>query len=476
MENVWMLEVVLDDYGVKGQIIEVCFGLVVMFYELEFVLGLKVSCVIGFFDDIVWLMLVLLVCVSIVLGCIVIGIELFNVCCEKVVLWEILVLKFFGDGMQLLFLVFGKDIGGGLVVVNLVKMLYLLIVGIIGLGKFVVINIMILLLFYKLMFEECWLIMIDFKMLELLVYDGILYLLFFVVIDLKKVVVVLKWVVGEMEECYCKMFKMGVCNIEGYNGCVCEVLDKFEMFCRIVQIGFDEDIGELIFEIEEFQFEIFFYIVVIVDEMVDLMMVVGKEIEVCIQWFVQMVWVLGIYLIMVMQWFLVDVIIGMIKVNFLMWISFQVMLKIDSCIILGEQGVEQLLGQGDMLYMVGGFKIICVYGFFVSDEEVEEIVNYLKFFGLLFYMLGVVEGFEEDRVDSIDQVLGLFLGEGGDGEFYDMVVVIVVKDRKCLISYIQCKLVIGYNKVVCLVEQMEDQGVVSFVNYVGKCEVLVFEV
>lgn len=281
-ENVWMLELVLDDYGIKGEIVSVCFGFVVMMYEFEFVFGLKVSCVIGLVDDIVCLMLVLFVCVLILLGCSVIGIELLNDNCEMVCFCEILFGCDYGDGKYKLLFVLGKDIGGDFVVVNFVKMFYLLIVGMIGLGKLVVINIMILLLLYKLLLDECCLIMIDFKMLELLVYDGIFYLLLFVVIDFKKVVVVLKWVVGEMEEWYCKMLKMGVCNIDGYNGCVEDVLFKNEMFSCMVQIGFDDEIGDLIFEIEEFVLEKMLYIVVVVDEMVDLMMVVGKEIEVCI--------------------------------------------------------------------------------------------------------------------------------------------------------------------------------------------------
>lgn len=229
-ENVWMFEMVLDDYGVKGEIVLVCSGLVVIMYEFEFVSGLKVSCVIGLVDDIVCFMVVLLVCVLIVSGWFVIGIELLNDKCEMVVFCEIFFSCEYEVGNCKLFLVLGKDIGGDLVVVNFVKMFYFLIVGMIGFGKLVVINMMIFSLFYKLILEECWMIMIDFKMLEFLVYDGILYFLFFVVIDLKKVVVVFKWIVGEMEDCYCKMFKMGVWNIDGYNSCVEDVLKKGEMF------------------------------------------------------------------------------------------------------------------------------------------------------------------------------------------------------------------------------------------------------
>ena len=318
--------------------------------------------------------------------------------------------------------------------------------------------------------------MIDPKMLELSVYDGIPHLLSPVVTDPKKAVVALKWVVGEMEERYRRMSKMGVRNIEGYNGRVREALDKNEMFKRTVQTGFDEDTGEPVFETEEFQPESFPYIVVIVDEMADLMRVAGKEIEACIQRLAQMARASGIHLIMATQRPSVDVITGTIKANFPTRISFQVTSKIDSRTILGEQGAEQLLGQGDMLYMAGGSKITRVHGPFVSDEEVEEVVNHLKSFGPPSYMSGVVEGPDEEKADSIDMVLGLSTGEGGDAELYDMSVAIVAKDRKCSTSYIQRKLAIGYNKAARLVEQMEEQGVVTPANHVGKREVLVPEV
>ncbi len=353
---------------------------------------------------------------------------------------------------------------------------HLLIAGTTGSGKSVAINTMILSLLYKLSPEECRLIMIDPKMLELSVYDGIPHLLSPVVTDPKKAVVALKWVVGEMEERYRRMSKMGVRNIEGYNGRVREALDKGEMFKRTVQTGFDEDTGEPVFETEEFQPETFPYIVVIVDEMADLMMVAGKEIEACIQRLAQMARASGIHLIMATQRPSVDVITGTIKANFPTRISFQVTSKIDSRTILGEQGAEQLLGQGDMLYMAGGSRITRVHGPFVSDEEVEEVVNHLKSFGPPTYMSGVVEGPDEERADSIDQVLGLSTGEGGDAELYDLAVAIVAKDRKCSTSYIQRKLAIGYNKAARLVEQMEEQGIVTSANHVGKREVLVPEV
>ena len=475
-DNARMLEAVLDDYGVKGQITEVRPGPVVTLYELEPAPGLKASRVIGLADDIARSMSALSARVSTVPGRSVIGIELPNIRREKVVLREILAAPSYTDGTQPLPLALGKDIGGGPVVANLAKMPHLLIAGTTGSGKSVAINTMILSLLYKLTPEECRLIMIDPKMLELSVYDGIPHLLSPVVTDPKKAVVALKWVVGEMEERYRRMSKMGVRNIEGYNGRVREALDKNEMFKRTVQTGFDEDTGEPIFETEEFQPETFPYIVVIVDEMADLMMVAGKEIEACIQRLAQMARASGIHLIMATQRPSVDVITGTIKANFPTRISFQVTSKIDSRTILGEQGAEQLLGQGDMLYMAGGSKITRVHGPFVSDEEVEEVVNHLKSFGPPSYMSGVVEGPDEERADSIDQVLGLSTGEGGDAELYDLAVAIVAKDRKCSTSYIQRKLAIGYNKAARLVEQMEDQGVVSAANHVGKREVLVPEV
>ncbi|MBK4214502.1 DNA translocase FtsK 4TM domain-containing protein [Paracoccus caeni] len=476
MENARMLEAVLDDYGVKGQITEVRPGPVVTLYELEPAPGLKASRVIGLSDDIARSMSALSARVSTVPGRTVIGIELPNARREKVLLREILAARAFGDGTHPLPLALGKDIGGDPVVANLAKMPHLLIAGTTGSGKSVAINTMILSLLYKLTPEECRLIMIDPKMLELSVYDGIPHLLSPVVTDPKKAVVALKWVVGEMEERYRRMSKMGVRNIEGYNGRVRDALSKNEMFKRTVQTGFDEDTGEPIFETEEFKPETFPYIVVIVDEMADLMMVAGKEIEACIQRLAQMARASGIHLIMATQRPSVDVITGTIKANFPTRISFQVTSKIDSRTILGEQGAEQLLGQGDMLYMGNGARITRIHGPFCSDEEVEEVVNHLKSFGPPSYKSGVLEGPEDDRADDIDAVLGLGGGDGSDDQLYDQAVMIVARDRKCSTSYIQRKLAIGYNKAARLVEQMEEQGVVSSANHVGKREVLVPEV
>ena len=474
-QNARMLETVLDDYGVKGDIVSVRPGPVVTMYELEPAPGLKASRVIGLADDIARSMSALSARVSTVPGRSVIGIELPNEHREKVMLREILANRGFGDGHQQLPIALGKDIGGDAMIVNLAKMPHLLIAGTTGSGKSVAINTMILSLLYKLTPDECRMIMIDPKMLELSVYDGIPHLLSPVVTDPKKAVVALKWVVGEMEERYRKMSKMGVRNIDGYNGRVDETLAKNEMFSRTVQTGFDDATGEPVFETEEFAPERMPYIVVIVDEMADLMMVAGKEIEACIQRLAQMARASGIHLIMATQRPSVDVITGTIKANFPTRISFQVTSKIDSRTILGEMGAEQLLGMGDMLYMAGGGKITRCHGPFVSDEEVEEVVNNLKAYGPPEYVSHVVAGPPEDKASSIDAVLGLGGNTDGEDALYDQAVQIVLTDRKCSTSYIQRKLAIGYNKAARLVEQMEDERVVSAANHVGKREILVPE-
>ncbi|MBO6603762.1 MAG: DNA translocase FtsK 4TM domain-containing protein [Roseicyclus sp.] len=474
-ENARMLENVLDDYGVKGEIVSVRPGPVVTMYELEPAPGLKASRVIGLADDIARSMSALSARVSTVPGRSVIGIELPNQHREKVVLREILSSRDFGDGNQSLPLALGKDIGGDPIVANLAKMPHLLIAGTTGSGKSVAINTMILSLLYKLTPEECRMIMIDPKMLELSVYDGIPHLLSPVVTDPKKAVVALKWTVGEMEERYRKMSKMGVRNIEGYNSRVEDALSKGEMFSRTVQTGFDDDTGEPVFETEEFAPEKMPFIVVIVDEMADLMMVAGKEIEACIQRLAQMARASGIHIIMATQRPSVDVITGTIKANFPTRISFHVTSKVDSRTILGEQGAEQLLGMGDMLYMAGGAKITRVHGPFVSDEEVEEIVCHLKSFGPPDYAASVLDGPDGDKESDIDLVLGLGGNTDGEDALYDQAVQIVITDRKCSTSYIQRKLAIGYNKAARLVEQMEESGLVSPANHVGKREILVPE-
>ena len=471
-DNARLLMSVLEDYGVKGEIVSVRPGPVVTMYELEPAPGLKASRVIGLADDIARSMSALSARVSTVPGRSVIGIELPNDKREKVVLREILSARGF-DGSMRLPLALGKTIGGDAEVADLARMPHLLIAGTTGSGKSVAINTMILSLLYTLSPEQCRVIMIDPKMLELSVYDGIPHLLSPVVTDPKKAVVALKWVVAEMEERYRRMSKLGVRNIDGFNGRVREALAKGETFTRTVQTGFDDETGDPVFETEETVPETIPYIVVVVDEMADLMMVAGKEIEACIQRLAQMARASGIHLIMATQRPSVDVITGTIKANFPTRISFQVTSKIDSRTILGEMGAEQLLGMGDMLHMAGGSRITRVHGPFVSDREVEEVVSHLKDLGPPEYVGAVVEGPEEGEA-SVDAVLGLG-DSGGEDALYDQAVAIVAKDRKCSTSYIQRKLGIGYNKAARLVEQMEDEGVVSPSNHVGKRDVLVPE-
>ncbi len=474
-ENARMLETVLEDYGVRGEITAVKPGPVVTLYELEPAPGLKASRIIGLADDIARSMSALSARVSTMPGRSVIGIELPNAQRETVLLREVLESPAYGDSQVKLALALGKDISGQPVVANLARMPHLLIAGTTGSGKSVAINTMILSLLYRLSPQQCRVIMIDPKMLELSVYDGIPHLLAPVVTEPKKAVVALKWVVAEMEERYRKMSKLGVRNIDGYNARVREALSKGEDLSRVVQTGFDEATGEPVYESEAMQPEEMPFIVVIVDEMADLMMVAGKEIEACIQRLAQMARASGIHLIMATQRPSVDVITGTIKANFPTRISFQVTSKIDSRTILGEQGAEQLLGQGDMLYMAGGGRITRVHGPFVSDEEVEEVVRHLKTLGEPVYESGVTEGADEEVQALVEEKLGLATAADDDASLYDKAVAIVARDRKCSTSYIQRKLAIGYNKAARLVEEMESQGVVSPANAVGKREIMIEE-
>ena len=475
-ENARMLENVLDDYGVRGEILSVKPGPVVTLYELEPAAGLKASRVISLADDIARSMSALATRVSTIPGRSVIGIELPNELREKVLLREILSSRAYGDSNYQLPLALGKNIGGDPIVANLARMPHLLIAGTTGSGKSVGINTMILSLLYKLSPDECKLIMIDPKMLELSVYDGIPHLLSPVVTDPKKAVVALKWAVAEMEERYRKMSKMGVRNIESFNLRVKEALKNNENFTRSIQIGFDEETGEPKFEEQSIKPEYLPFIVIIVDEMADLMMVSGKDIEACIQRLAQMARAAGIHLIMATQRPSVDVITGTIKANFPTRISFQVTSKIDSRTILGEMGAEQLLGMGDMLYMANGGKITRVHGPYVSDEEVEEVVNHLKNQGNPNYVSGIINGPDEETRNRLDIAMGLSPSDSNsENQLYDQAVAIVARDRKCSTSYIQRRLSIGYNKAAKIVETMEEQGVVSQANHVGKREILISE-
>ncbi|MBM3578114.1 MAG: DNA translocase FtsK [Alphaproteobacteria bacterium] len=470
-QNARLLEGVLEDFSVKGDIINVRPGPVVTLYELEPAPGIKSSRVIGLADDIARSMSAVSARVAVVPGRNAIGIELPNQRREMVYLRELIACEDFARSNHKLAIALGKTIGGEPVIVDLARMPHLLVAGTTGSGKSVAINTMILSLLYRLKPEECRLIMVDPKMLELSAYDNIPHLLTPVVTDPKKAVVALKWAVREMEDRYKKMSKLGVRNIDGYNARVAEAQAKGETITRTVQTGFDRETGEAIFEHEEMSLSTLPYIVVIVDEMADLMLVAGKDIEGAIQRLAQMARAAGIHLIMATQRPSVDVITGTIKANFPTRISFQVTSKIDSRTILGEQGAEQLLGQGDMLYMAGGGRISRVHGPFVSDREVEDIVAHVKTQGAPQYLDAITS--EDDVGEDGEAPLPGSMDAEEGGDLYDRAVNIVLRDKKCSTSYIQRRLSVGYNKAASLVERMEQEGVVSAPNHAGKREILV---
>jgi S-DNA-T family DNA segregation ATPase FtsK/SpoIIIE len=469
--NATALESVLGDFGVRGEIINARPGPVVTLYELEPAPGIKSSRVIGLSDDIARSMSALSARVAVVAGRNAIGIELPNPVREKVYLRELLASDNYQDSSARLPLCLGKTIGGEEVIVDLARMPHLLIAGTTGSGKSVAINTMILSLLYRLHPDQCRIIMVDPKMLELSVYDGIPHLLTPVVTDPKKAVVALKWAVREMEERYKKMSKLGVRNIDGYNARVVDAGSKGESLTRTVHTGYDKETGEAIYEEEQLELETLPHIVVIVDEMADLMMVAGKDIEGAVQRLAQMARAAGLHVILATQRPSVDVITGTIKANFPTRISFQVTSKIDSRTILGEQGAEQLLGQGDMLYMAGGGRISRVHGPFVSDEEVEKIVRHLKAQGTPQYLEAVTAGGEdEDEDGAVFDATGMGAPDATD--LYQQAVQIVVRDRKASTSYIQRRLQIGYNRAASIMERMEHEGVIGQPNHAGKREIL----
>jgi S-DNA-T family DNA segregation ATPase FtsK/SpoIIIE len=472
--NATALEGVLADFGVRGEIINARPGPVVTLYELEPAPGIKSSRVIGLADDIARSMSALSARVAVVAGRNVIGIELPNPTREKVYLREQLASRDYIDSSAKLPLCLGKTIGGEPVIVDLARMPHLLIAGTTGSGKSVAINTMILSLLYRLRPDQCRLIMVDPKMLELSVYDGIPHLLTPVVTDPKKAVVALKWAVREMEERYKKMSKLGVRNIDGYNARVAEAKAKGEKLTRTVHTGYDKETGEAIYENEELDLEPLPFVVVIVDEMADLMMVAGKDIEGAVQRLAQMARAAGLHVILATQRPSVDVITGTIKANFPTRISFQVTSKIDSRTILGEQGAEQLLGQGDMLYMAGGGRISRVHGPFCSDEEVEKVVRHLKSQGTPQYLDAVTAAEDEDE-DGNPVFDATGMGESDGGDLYQQAVQVVLRDRKASTSYIQRRLQIGYNRAASLMERMEKEGVVGQANHAGKREILIGE-
>ncbi|TIP22872.1 MAG: DNA translocase FtsK [Mesorhizobium sp.] len=475
-QNARLLEGVLEDFGVKGEIIHVRPGPVVTLYELEPAPGIKSSRVIGLSDDIARSMSAIACRVAVVPGRNAIGIELPNAKRETVYLREIMASRDFETTKAKLALALGKTINGEAVIVDIAKMPHVLVAGTTGSGKSVAINTMILSLLYRLTPQDCRLIMIDPKMLELSVYDGIPHLLTPVVTDPKKAVVALKWTVREMEDRYRKMSKVGVRNIDGFNARVQQAEKKGEKISRTVQTGFDRQTGEAVYETENLDLEPMPYIVVIIDEMADLMMVAGKDIEGAVQRLAQMARAAGIHVIMATQRPSVDVITGTIKANFPTRISFQVTSKIDSRTILGEQGAEQLLGMGDMLYMAGGGRIQRVHGPFVSDDEVEKIVAHLKLQGVPEYLDAITEDDDEDDDEPSGKGGS---GGGGGGNFedsddpYDQAVAVVLRDGKASTSYIQRRLGIGYNRAASIIEKMEKEGIVGPANHAGKREILV---
>ncbi len=461
-QNARLLEQVLEDFGIRGEIVKVRPGPVVTLYELEPAPGIKTSRVIGLADDIARSMSAVSARIATIPGRNVIGIELPNARRQTVYLRELLAAPAVAKAAPKLPLALGKDISGAPVVVDLARMPHLLVAGTTGSGKSVGLNAMVLSLLFRMTPDECKFIMIDPKMLELSIYDDIPHLITPVVTEPKKAVVALKWTVREMEERYRAMSKLGVRNVEGYNARLAKARRSGEVLMRKVQTGFDSETGRPVYEDQPLDLTPLPYIVVVVDEMADLMMVAGKEIEAAIQRLSQMARAAGIHLIMATQRPSVDVVTGTIKANFPTRVSFQVTSKVDSRTILGEQGAEQLLGRGDMLYMAGGGRITRVHGPFIDEAEVESVVAFLREQGAPIYIEGITE--EEDGPGEEDF--------GGGDEMYQQAVDLVVREGRASTSFIQRHLQIGYNRAARIIEQMEKQGVVSPANHVGKREIL----
>ncbi|WP_265015150.1 FtsK/SpoIIIE family DNA translocase [Wolbachia endosymbiont (group B) of Camptogramma bilineatum] len=466
-KNLSLLEQVLSDFGVQGKIISVCYGPVVTLYKLEPQAGTKSARVIGLADDIARSMSALSARISIIRGQNAMGIELPNKEREIVMLRDLLESPEYQNANLNLPIALGKEISGKPIIADLTKMPHLLVAGTTGSGKSVAINTMILSLVYRLSPDECKMIMIDPKMLELSIYDAIPHLITPVVTEPKKAVIALKWIVKEMENRYRMMSYLNVRNVINYNQKITEAMNSGIELERVVQIGFNSTTGKPLFEKIPIKMETFPYIVVIVDEMADLMLVAGKDIECSIQRLAQMARAAGIHIIMATQRPSVDVITGVIKANFPTRISFAVTSKIDSRTILGEQGAEQLLGMGDMLYMASGGKIIRVHGPFVSDDEVQNIVDHLKTQGEPNYMEEITQEDENSFAESEGET------EDEENDLYKQAVAIIQRDQKVSTSYIQRQLRIGYNRAANIVERMEKEGIVSAPSYSGKREILV---
>lgn len=456
---------VLHDFGIKGEISAVSPGPVVTLYELKPAAGIKSSRVIGLSSDIARYMSAISTRVAVIPGRNALGIELPNAKRQTVYLREILESNIYLKSSNALPIALGKDISGGAIVADLSKMPHLLIAGTTGSGKSVGINAMILSLLYKLSPDECKFIMVDPKMLELSVYDDIPHLLTPVVTDPKKAVIALKWAVKEMESRYKAMSKTGVRNIEGYNAKISAIKDSGEPLTRRVHTGFDSETGAPIYEDQIMQMDVLPYIVIIVDEMADLMLVAGKDIEITVQRLAQMARAAGIHLIMATQRPSVDVITGTIKANFPTRISFQVSSKIDSRTILGEQGAEQLLGQGDMLYMASGGRTTRIHCPFVSDGEVEKITTYLRSQGEPRYIESILDD-EDENIEAQSSDMD------GDDPLYKEAVNLILREGKASTSFIQRHLKIGYNRAARIIDMMEAAGIVSAANHVGKREII----
>jgi S-DNA-T family DNA segregation ATPase FtsK/SpoIIIE len=470
-QNARLLESVLSEFGIRGAIDQIRPGPVVTLYELVPAPGVKHARVVALADDISRSMGVAACRVSVVSGRNAIALELPNARRETVYLRDLLASADYEKASQTLPMALGETIGGEPYIADLARMPHLLIAGTTGSGKSVGVNAMILSILYRLSPEQCRFIMIDPKMLELSVYDGIPHLLAPVVTDSKKAIVALKWTVREMEDRYRRMAKIGVRGIAAYNERAKEAIDKGEHFERTVQTGFDEA-GRPIFESEKIRPEHMPYLVVVIDEVADLMMVAGKDIEGAVQRLAQMARAAGIHLIMATQRPSVDVITGTIKANFPTRISFQVTSRIDSRTILGEQGAEQLLGQGDMLYMAGGGggRLTRLHGPFVADEEVAAVARFLREQGAPQYLDEVTAGGDDEDGDGGGH--GSAGGDGDENSLYDRAVAVVTRDGKASTSYIQRRLQIGYNRAASLIERMEQEGVVGAANHAGKREIL----
>ncbi len=475
-KNAELLQNVLNDYGIQGDIVSIHPGPVVTLYELEPAPGTKSSRIISLSDDIARSMSAISVRCAVVPGRNVIGIELPNKKRQFVFMRELLASKSFDKSTAALPLILGKDIGGQPIMADLAKMPHLLVAGTTGSGKSVAVNTMILSLLYRLSPDKCRFIMIDPKMLELSVYDNIPHLLSPVVTEPGKAIVALKWTVAEMENRYRAMSKLGVRNIEGYNDRLREARKKGETIMQKVQTGFDPSSGAATYEDTPMDLTELPFIVVVVDEFADLMLVAGKDVENAIQRLAQMARAAGIHLIMATQRPSVDVITGVVKANFPTRISFQVTSKIDSRTILGDGGAEQLLGMGDMLYMAPGGRITRVHGPFVSDDEVETVVSFLKSQGTPSYLSDVTEGVDFGDSEVMNAIFeGRGSGGGNDSvdELYDQAVGIVAKEGKVSTSFIQRHLQIGYNRAARIVEEMERQGIISAASPTGKRNILV---